>query len=205
MNYTPIEPTYLYIKQHSITSLKYFGKTSQNPHTYMGSGKYWKSHIKKHGQRHVQTLWVSEPFTDTSINDVAVTFSIENNIVESNEWANLEIETGLDGRPCGPVHSDEWKRELSIRMRNDNPAKTDEARMKISQAKTGKSRSKQVCDKISAARVGTYHFLDPDGNPITIIDMKRFCRDNGLTACYMFQVAKGKRAHYKNYRIVPLQ
>ena len=37
-----IFPTYLYIKQHSVTKLKYFGKTnSEDPIKYSGSGKYW--------------------------------------------------------------------------------------------------------------------------------------------------------------------
>ena len=97
--YQPLKaPTYLYIKQHSITKLKYFGKTAlQNPYQYNGSGKYWTDHIKKHGMEHIKTLWVSEPYLDTSIKEIARHFSIENNIIESKEWANLMLENGLDG------------------------------------------------------------------------------------------------------------
>lgn len=40
---------FLYEKIHNKTGLKYFGKTTQNPYTYQGSGKRWKNHIKKHG------------------------------------------------------------------------------------------------------------------------------------------------------------
>ena len=59
--YQPIKPTYLYIKQHSITKKKYFGKTvSKDPYKYTGSGKVWNRHIKKHGKEHIDTLWVSE-------------------------------------------------------------------------------------------------------------------------------------------------
>jgi hypothetical protein len=95
--YTSIPPTYLYIKQHSITRLKYFGKTTRNPYKYSGSGKYWLSHIKKHGKEHIVTLWVSGPYHDKSIVDYALRFSEENNIVESSDWANLKPENGLDG------------------------------------------------------------------------------------------------------------
>jgi hypothetical protein len=94
-----ITPTYLYIKQHSITRLKYFGKTTkQDPYKYLGSGKYWRKHIKKYGAEFVKTLWVSDLYTDkTLIREIALHFSYENNIVESNEWANLIYENGLDG------------------------------------------------------------------------------------------------------------
>ncbi len=97
--YTPetILPTRLYIKQHSITGLKYFGKTIQDPYTYLGSGTRWLNHIKKHGREFVETLWVSEPYTNaTLIQEDALKLSQENNIVESSEWANLELETGLN-------------------------------------------------------------------------------------------------------------
>ncbi len=44
------KPTYLYIKTHNKTGMKYFGKTvSEDPEKYSGSGVYWKRHIEKHG------------------------------------------------------------------------------------------------------------------------------------------------------------
>jgi hypothetical protein len=53
--YQEITPTYLYIKQHSITGLKYFGKTTKsNPYKYNGSGKYWIRHINKNGKEHIK-------------------------------------------------------------------------------------------------------------------------------------------------------
>jgi hypothetical protein len=91
------KPTYLYIKQHSITGLKYFGKTTQDLHTYLGSGKYWLRHIKKHGKDRVITIWC-QLFTDKDLLvEYALKFSSDNNIVESKEWANLVPENGLDG------------------------------------------------------------------------------------------------------------
>ena len=96
--YQEIIPTRLYIKQHSITKKKYFGKTStQDPIKYLGSGTYWQKHIKKHGKQFVETLWVSDLYYDTSIVEPALQFSYENNIVESDDWANLMVENGLDG------------------------------------------------------------------------------------------------------------
>ena len=106
-----IYPTVLYIKQHSVTGLKYFGKTTQDPLKYNGSGKHWAPHIKKHGRKYVINLWVSEPFTDSiAISEYALAFSRDNNIVESKDWANQKPENGLDGGslkgiPKGPSKS----------------------------------------------------------------------------------------------------
>lgn len=90
-------PTYLYIKQHSITNLKYFGKTIQDPHRYMGSGKYWKPHIKKHGKEYVTTIWTKLFENKEELVEFALAFSELFDIVESNDWANLKPENGIDG------------------------------------------------------------------------------------------------------------
>lgn len=93
-------PTYLYIKQHMVTGLKYFGKTTYDPHTYKGSGLYWKRHLDKHGGD-VTTVW-AELFTDKAqLVEYALKFSVDNDIVASAEWANLIAENGLDGAPVG--------------------------------------------------------------------------------------------------------
>jgi hypothetical protein len=89
------KPTYLYIKTHNKTGLKYFGKTTQDPFAYKGSGKYWIRHLKVHGND-VST----EVYGVYTNNDECLTaarcFSEENDIVQSADWANLVIES-LDG------------------------------------------------------------------------------------------------------------
>ena len=72
-------PTWLYIKQHNITGLKYFGKTIRDPLKYNGSGKYWVSHLKKHG-KYVTTLWVQLFENETELVQHAIDFSKTNNI-----------------------------------------------------------------------------------------------------------------------------
>lgn len=104
---------YLYVKQHASTGLKYFGKTTRrNPYAYKGSGKYWIQHLKKHG-RHVNTLEVWG-FTDQTLcTEFALRFSRENHIVESDEWANLCVENGVDGALPGSSLTEEHKKKLS--------------------------------------------------------------------------------------------
>jgi len=95
------KPTIFYIKRHSLTGLKYFGKTTNLMVTngrYRGGGKYWKTHIKKHGVRYVETIWKSEVFTDKDECVIfGLIFSNLFTIVESYEWANLEPENGING------------------------------------------------------------------------------------------------------------
>lgn len=90
------KPTYLYIKTHNKTGLKYFGKTtSADPSLYKGSGVYWLKHLKKHGN-YVTTEILGYYLDEEKCRNDAITFSENNNIVESTEWANLKEER-LDG------------------------------------------------------------------------------------------------------------
>ena len=148
--YTPITPTYLYIKQHSITKKKYFGKTTRDPYTYNGSGPYWVRHIKKHGKEHIVTLWVSELYHDTSIVEVALKFSADNDIVNSKEWANMKPENGLDGgsqkgRKLGPYKKSGKPRK----PHKPHKPRSDKGniRSEKTKAKLRKPRSKPRSDK----------------------------------------------------------
>jgi hypothetical protein len=92
------KPTRLYIKRHKITNKYYFGKTTAgDPVKYKGSGKRWTSHIKKHGQEHVETVWCKLFHDRIELMEFAIVFSVSNNIVKSNTWLNLIQENGVDG------------------------------------------------------------------------------------------------------------
>lgn len=90
------KPTYLYVKTHNVTGLKYFGKTTSNRKRYRGSGHHWVRHIAKHG--YDVTTEIVGYFTDQDeCMKFALEFSEKYNIVESPEWANLMPENGLSG------------------------------------------------------------------------------------------------------------
>jgi hypothetical protein len=90
-------PTRLAIKK--LAGILYFCKsTEENILRYPGSGVVWKDRIKKYGKENIETLWVSDwYFCPHEIQKVALEFSRENQIVESDKWANLKPENGLDG------------------------------------------------------------------------------------------------------------
>jgi hypothetical protein len=141
---------YLYVKQHSVTKLKYFGKTiSKDPFKYLGSGLRWKRHYQKHGKSNINTLEVWG-FDDKELcRDFALNFSKENNIVESREWANLKPES-LDGgwlpySNIGFKYSEETKRKMSEgqKARGGNGPKkhSEETKRKMSEKRKGRKPS----------------------------------------------------------------
>ena len=94
-------PTWLYIKRHKHSGLKYFGKTIRDPKIYSGSGIYWKRHLKKHGND-IETVWCELFDNENDLIEFAELFSKEFDIVNSASnsrkiWANMVPETGLLG------------------------------------------------------------------------------------------------------------
>jgi len=148
------KPTWLYIKQHNITGLKYFGKTiSKDPYSYKGSGNRWINHLKLHGDD-ISTLWC-ELFTDVDILvEFATRFSIENKIVESDRWANLIDENGLDG---GGSPSIETRKKIGTANKGRTlPARTGTHKATRLKNLTGSCISEETRIKMSIAQKGRY-------------------------------------------------
>jgi hypothetical protein len=196
-----MKPTYLYIKQHKITKLKYFGKTTKDPNKYLGSGKHWIRHIKKHGLE-IDTIW-QQLFTDEKeLVDFALKFSKDNNIVESSEWANLKEENGLDGGFDKGWWSEEQLKNFSQKTKNGwINGKYDAEKLRLSRIgfKQPESQKKAVAEKLSKQ----YLITDPNGNQFTIKNLNQFCRENNLDQGNMTAVAKGRMKQCKGWKISP--
>lgn len=131
------QPTYLYIKQHTVTGLRYFGKTTKpDPHLYLGSGNYWKQHLKTHGND-VATVWISELFTSKDeLIEFALFFSETFNIVhavnKNNKkiWANQISENGIDGAPHGHIHTAKTKQKIGEANKGRHPSEETKAKMR---------------------------------------------------------------------------
>lgn len=87
----------LMIKTHNVTGLKYLCYTRRKNHEkYLGSGKFWRRHLKEHGYDiSTELLMETEDFNE--FKSLAISKSLEFDIVNSNEWANLKIEEGDGG------------------------------------------------------------------------------------------------------------
>lgn len=150
---------YLYLKIHNVTGLKYLGKTTQDPYKYMGSGKIWKAHLRKHGFD-VSTVILFQTEDKNLFREVALQYSREFDIVSSPEWANLTEEEGQGGKTRsgpGPRLSEETKKRMSEARKGKPKSEatreamrrkivTREHRARISAAKTGKPRPMVVCE-----------------------------------------------------------
>ena len=115
--------TYLYVKTHNKTGLKYLGKTSQsNPHKYPGSGLYWTRHLKEHGVDY-NTEILKECHTKEEIKEWGIYYSQLWNIVDSDDWANLKIETGDGGSNKGIKRSAQWQEKLRNKVWSEKALK----------------------------------------------------------------------------------
>ena len=116
----------LYVKEHNKTGLKYFGKhkvCSESVYDYSGSGTKWLEHLQEYGDdvtTHIVGKW---DVNDPELVYAALSISEYFNIVESNEWANMKPENGLDGgfehlNDGSPEHIERAKKGRKIANEN---------------------------------------------------------------------------------------
>lgn len=151
---------------HNVTGLKYFCKTSllDRIQRYKGSGTRWINHLAAHGKD--ISVGVLGFYTDEKrCNQAALQFSKDNNIVDSDEWANLIEETGLmtgvsmkgDKNPFyGRTHTDEVKeamrkQRLGVSV-NKGAYRSPENRAKISASLKGRKKP-EIAEKLRGRKL----------------------------------------------------
>lgn len=139
---------YLYVKTHNDTGLKYLGKTSaKDPHAYPGSGKYWVSHLKKHGFTY-KTEILRECETKEEVKEWGEYYSNLWDVVRSKEWANFRPETGDGGATRGMTGKKHTKAtKIKISEKNKGHKHTDEAKKKIGAAAKNRTVSEETKEK----------------------------------------------------------
>lgn len=87
----------LMVKEHLDTNLKYLCYTQKSNHDeYLGSGKYWKKHLKKHGCN-IKTTLLFESDNYEEFKKVALEYSNKFDVVNDRGWANEISEQGEGG------------------------------------------------------------------------------------------------------------
>lgn len=169
MDKTPFKPTALLVVKHNTTGLKYFCKTTllDRVHRYKGSGTSWTSHLREHGfdvNVGILGFYVEEQ----RCLDAAKNFSEDNNIVNSNEWANAVIETGKNGCSMvgerNPFYGKKHTPEVIEKMRvqrlgisvNKGAYRSPEQRAKISASLKGR-KNPVVAAKLSGRKQTEEH------------------------------------------------
>lgn len=151
---------YLYVKTHNTTGLKYLGKTVGDPFKYKGSGKYWKSHLKIHGDD-VTTVILLQTESKEELRETGLFFSKLWNIVQSDDWANLTEEEGAGGNTWdkrGRIISEAARlkmsktrkgRKFTAEHRENMKGKImpDHVRKMLSDIKKGVPRPRVICPR----------------------------------------------------------
>jgi len=119
---------YLYVKESPL-GLKYLGQTIQNPYTYRGSGVFWRKHLKENSfsRLSIKTTILLETTDLKELASEALRYSKEFDIVNSPDWANIQME----------------KRKGTMGFKH-----TEEARRKISERQTGRKHSQTSIQKM---------------------------------------------------------
>jgi hypothetical protein len=197
---------YLYLKIHNITGLKYLGYTSKDPYKYLGSGKYWLKHIKKHG-KDITTQVLCETESKDLITNEGKKYSALWNIVESTEFANMTIEEGTGGSTFkGKKHTPESLKKMSLTKLGKQF--TESHKKNLSESNKGKFgkennfygkqhsvQTKQLISKKLTGKVRTDEFKDNLsamylGKPKPIIKCPHCDKEGGLPQM--------KRYHFDN-------
>lgn len=184
-------PTYyLYKKTHNNTNLKYLGFTKHDPFKYKGSGKYWASHLKVHGNN-VNTEVLLETDSKDLIQEAGTYYSNLWNVVESAEWANLKPESGDGGGVTGMNKGKERPQSHRNAMKAGWERKKKEGYVPHNKGKKyGPSAKSIPCVLIS-----------PDGKELEYPSMRRACIEHNLPTSMMSEVKNGKLPHCKGWRV----
>jgi hypothetical protein len=142
----------LYLKESPL-GLKYLGKCiNKDPYKYMGSGKYWKSHLQKYGflKDDIKTEILLETKDLNELKEKARYYSELWSVDKNKNFANLKPETGVGGgeHMRGVPKSEDWKKRMSERIRRPEEGK------KISKALTGKKLSLEHIQKLKISHLG---------------------------------------------------
>jgi len=167
---------YIFLTENLINGKKYIGKQVHSYDCYLGSGiilkkaikKYWKDNFKKIILEHVNNekeLNEKEKYWIEKFN--AVNDNTFYNLADGGQGGDLSKFVDFTNYKGRKIHTEEWKRELSKRMKGDgNPMKdkthSKAARAKISKANKGKERnfSKEHRENLSISQRGKKHSLE---------------------------------------------
>jgi len=147
------EKVTLYIATHK-TGYKYFGKTElyftqeELQKSYHGSGIGWKEYLLQNGDD--VTMEIHGIYNKSDVKEIALKFSRDNNIVESELWANRKEEDGF----TGGRHSKESKEKMSEAKKGKPLSEEHKEALKKCERNTRKHLTSGHSKKISESNKG---------------------------------------------------
>lgn len=145
----------VYCTTNKVNGKKYIGSHAKNNPNYLGSGKWLKHAIIKHGRDNFirQTLWEGSKEYRFEMEEYYIDYY---SAYESPLFYNMS-KKGVGWTP-GKKRSEKTKAKMSASLmgnkRNEGKKHNEETIAKISASKTGKKRSEETKVKMSASRTG---------------------------------------------------
>lgn len=207
---------YTYVIHHPLTNKSYYGvryarKCSPNDLwvTYFTSSKHVKALIDQYGKE----SFVCEVRKIFNSREDAISWEQKVlrrlKVAENDKWLNVTY-NGLYNHKG--THSEETRKKISEKVRGRTIS--EEQRAKVRATLLGRSRSSETISKIKATKAkngyrpseqqiisqsGTWKITLPNGDTETIVNLRTYCIDKGLSAGNMRLVSIGKRSHHKGY------
>lgn len=142
--------------------------------------------------------------TDGGTGGVNMSPETKRKISEANVGTNNPMfgRTGESNPRFGTIHTDEAR----LKMSEANTGKTIslDTRNKLSAINLGKVASTETKRKMAESKAKNWVIIYPNGDEETIRNLTAFCRDNKLDPGTMIKVAKGKLTKHKGFRCLSL-
>jgi hypothetical protein len=180
---------YLYKKVHRKTNLHYLGFTRKDPFKYKGSGIYWLSHLKRHGND-VDTVVLFETEDYQSLCNQGKYYSEIWSVVQSPLYANLKPEYGEGGGVPGMNKNRKRPDEHKEAMKRGWQRIKEEGYAPWNKGKKGIYRSGKPVIIVS-----------PQGQEYHYDRLKDGCKELGLTYTHMSSVNSGKKSDWKGWTV----
>lgn len=100
---------------------------------------------------------------------------------------------------AGKKRTEDWLKRLSeSHMGQKMPEST---KLALQRANKDRVIPAKVRLAASIAMQGTFHLISPDGESVTIINMAKFCKENGYNKSRMSELCQGRRKAYRGWRL----
>ena len=149
--------------------------------------KYLQNAWNKYGETNFKFILVKECLMDVLLITEQEYLNKAKEICDV--YYNFNFISSKPPSPKGRILSEYTKQKLSIlRSGENNP-------------QFGKSPTKDTKRKMSISHSKiNYKFVNPDNIVITIINLKKFCKEHGLNEGGMYGVQKGRYKQYKGWK-----